>query len=340
MNRKKAILIILLILLIIISVIILNLIQKKTINNNNNDNNIEEIVQISTYDNPIVPTGFSKVETETASWQLNENNKPEGWNKGLVIEDEKGNQFVWVPVDNKESGYIIEELEENTWDDDLPKAVEDEKVQIIKYGGFYIARYEAGVAEYMQVDNTNINSMANNKIGVPVSKSGVRPWNYIEYKKAKQNAESMYDNDSYKSGLMTNAQYNTILNWLKNTGYELKDSYKFGNYNNSINFKFTGLYSLDNGTNYEYANDLEKYNINPNEKNKNHNIILSCGAVKRHITNNIYDLFGNLHEMTTRYGKGYCEAVGGTYNDIHSITKTKYSYPTNVVGFRVVLYII
>ena len=55
----------------------------------------------SSYNNPIVPEGFKKIETDTASWEL-ENGIPKGWNSGLVIEDEIGNQFVWVPISDKE----------------------------------------------------------------------------------------------------------------------------------------------------------------------------------------------------------------------------------------------
>ena len=297
------------------------------------------ITNIEGAKNPVVPAGFKKVDTDTAKWE-SEDDFVTDYDKGLVIEDEKGNQFVWVPIDNKVASYTIEKLEENVWDDNLPEGVNSEKSQIAKYGGFYIARYEAGVAEDMQETNTNITTMVNNKIGIPVSKKGVRPWDYIEYKKAKQNAESMYNSNTLKSGLLTNAEYKAVLNWLENTGYELNASYKFGNYNNSLNFTFTGLYSKDDGKNYEYADNIEKNSVKQEKGNAVKDIILSCGAADKNVTNNIYDLFGNLHELTTRYGKGYCEAVGGTYNDIHSITKTNFNSPTDIVGFRVVLYML
>ena len=49
--------------------------------------------------NPVIPKGFKTVDTESAKWVYIDNNKQvvQGWNDGLVIEDEKGNQFVWVP---------------------------------------------------------------------------------------------------------------------------------------------------------------------------------------------------------------------------------------------------
>ncbi len=33
------------------------------------------------YNNPIVPEGFKKVESALASWKLDEDGKPLGWNK-------------------------------------------------------------------------------------------------------------------------------------------------------------------------------------------------------------------------------------------------------------------
>ena len=45
-----------------------------------------ELKRISTYNKPIVPERFKKVETETASWEEIEG-IPIGWNNGLVIED-------------------------------------------------------------------------------------------------------------------------------------------------------------------------------------------------------------------------------------------------------------
>ena len=282
--------------------------------------------------NPVVPEGFKKVDTDIAKWNV-EKGIVTDYDKGLVIEDEKGNQFVWVPVDREISTYAITELEEDTWNDELPTGIKNESDQIKKYGGFYIARYEAGVPEDMQGNNTNISNMTNNKLGIPVSKKGVRPWDCIEYKKAKQNAESMYNTDKLKSGLVTYDQYNTILNWLENTQNN-------GNSYNLSSNTFTGLYSKDNGKNYEYAENLEINDINFDKGNVNRNIIFSCGILQTRETNNIYDLFSNLYELITRYGKGYCDIVGGTYNDIYLSKKLKYTSPQYNIGFRVVLYMI
>ena len=54
--------------------------------------------RISKYNNPIVPNGFNKLETDVASWDIDESGVPKGWNNGLIIQDNIGNEFVWVPV--------------------------------------------------------------------------------------------------------------------------------------------------------------------------------------------------------------------------------------------------
>ena len=52
-----------------------------------------------TANNPIIPKDFYPVNTEKAKWAYdNTNNKVTDVDEGLVIMDEKGNQFVWVPV--------------------------------------------------------------------------------------------------------------------------------------------------------------------------------------------------------------------------------------------------
>ena len=113
-RNKKIIVLITSLLLIGIIAFLLCLGNKKGKNLNNNiliDNNqINDNIQVekvSTYNNPIVPEGFKKVETDFASWKL-ESGIPKGWNKGLVIEDDIGNQFVWVPVNLENVVYYPE----------------------------------------------------------------------------------------------------------------------------------------------------------------------------------------------------------------------------------------
>lgn len=281
-----------------------------------------ELKRISTYNNPIVPEGFEKVETETASWEL-EDGIPRGWNNGLVIEDEIGNQFVWVPVKR-----LL--FNEKITDTDM------EFKQVYQYGGFYVARYEAGIPqEYIEkIGEKELKTTFNNKVGIPLSKKGEIPWNYIDWSKANESAINMYKDNQYViSDLISDRQWDYTANWLAECGYNVEDCREWGNYSN-VNFEFTGYYSTDAKT-FTYAENKIK---------QTHNMILSTGATERNKANNIYDLAGNLVEFidvneksTNKYDRG------GYYDNISRVgvgsdARIDISEGNDRQGFRVVLY--
>lgn len=329
MKKKKLLSIIILIFIIIISILIYFV---SDLRKNGNTSNIDTIDQISTYNNPIVPGGFKKVETDSASWDL-ETGIPKGWNNGLVIEDEIGNQFVWVPVQEitydvllKQNNYNKQELEQKE------KQLEKYNQQIQRYGGFYIARYEAGVSEEMQNNVSNISEKTNDIKGIPVSKHGQIVWNYISLKNAKKNAQNMYNNENVESDLMSPIQWITIMQWIHNSGFDIIEAKEWGNFSN-VNFSFNGYYSIDYGKTYKYGENILK---------TRYNMILSTGATERNKSNNIYDLGGNVREYTDGWvrDRGYYSA-GGHYDNIgtHIYTLSLIGVePLEKLGYRIVLY--
>ena len=341
MNKKKVVILIIGLLLIGIIVSFLYFGNKKSEEPNNNtliDNNLQtndniQIEKISTYNNPIVPEGFKKVETDFASWKL-ENGVPKGWNKGLVIEDNIGNQFVWVPIDLENLHYDSYYLSvREQYKKESLNIQNNEDIQILKYGGFYVARYEAGVPKEKQNNLENISVNTNNVIGVPVSKKGSIPWNYIDAENAEKSAKSMYNLSHLKSGLLTNKQWEGIMQWLNGCNYNVyENSSEWGNHSD-VNFEFSGYYSTDHGKNYQYGKEKMK---------REYNMILSCGATDRNMANNIYDLAGNLREYVTGNSNSNYEAAGGYYDNIHQSAYGSggYSQASNQIGFRVVLSII
>ncbi|MDD2376825.1 MAG: hypothetical protein PHD15_05225 [Clostridia bacterium] len=174
--------------------------------------------QAATYQNPIIPTGFKAINDGTV-W-------PTDWNTGLVIEDASGNQFVWVPVDGENVSYAKNftyptnygATSLNTTDDELPDEVTSETNQITKYGGFYIARYEAG-----------------NSSNILVSKKNATVWSNISYDNAKLNSELMYTTSEVKSGIITGTQWDTTMEWINDSGKSVIDSRTWGNHSNSLN---------------------------------------------------------------------------------------------------------
>lgn len=282
------------------------------------------------YNYPIVPNGFNKVDTANAKW-IEQNGEIKDWNKGLVIEDEIGNQFVWVPIDLNTIHYDEEKVKYNyAYNTNKLDSNIMEENQILKYGGFYVARYEAGVPEELQNILNNIDETTNNIVSQPVSQAGIKPWNYISYSNALNSAEKMYsENNTVKSQLITIKQIEAIGYWLNQSGYNVENPAEWGNYSN-VNFKFTGLYSDDHGRSYKYGEEKSK---------ENDNIILATGITDRNMANNIYDIVGNLCEYIFQNNSS---AFGGYYDNIslYSYSSILPSYtPNSQTGFRVVLYI-
>ena len=126
-------------------------------------------VNLENCKNPYIPDGFSYVEGE--------------WNTGFVIEDEKQNQFVWVPCTNKgnEEGIPVLEkakfkINNTNWSNCYEEEdYEEFLMSSLENGGFYISRFEVGKEEE-----------------IPVSKFGATIWRNINREEAKEKAEMMY----------------------------------------------------------------------------------------------------------------------------------------------------
>ncbi len=259
------------------------------------------------YYNPIIPKGFDILETEDASWEVVEDENlgkiVKGWNDGLVIQDRYGNEFVWVPVDGTDVKYEKKIYSNNEArvtnlsvlsESVLPNNI-DEEEQIKKYGGFYIARYEAGINE-----NTTDSKMKNalktasmdarNIEGIPVSKKNQVPWNFIDYGNAKKNSENMYKTQYVQSVLVTGNMWDTILKWLENDGVNVETgSNEWGNF---INSTIPGIteYSTDDGATWQ--------KVNQTIKGTSDIWLLKTGHTDYTKRKNIYDISGNLWEWT------------------------------------------
>lgn len=231
------------------------------------------------------------------------------YDSGAVIQDKDKNEFVWIPIDEKntysrwmfESSDQIskEDLEELNLKDINSYNIEFD-ASVEKYGGFYVARYEAG-----KESGKNI----------PVSKANVLPWTKIIWSKAKQLSTEMYqENDYFETDLINSYAWDSICNWLENSGKNVNDSTEYGNYQNSRD----GL-----------------------------NRIVETGSNEKWKINNIYDMAGNAWEYTTEeYGqheKYHIGRGGGYWNEgnLYPIS-TRGTSDDNAdinIGFRVVMYL-
>ena len=184
------------------------------------------------------------------------------------------------------------------------------------YGGFYIARYEAGDGDANGTPRSSSSSNSN----TVVSKKGAIVYNYISQPDSITRAESMYTG---KSKLISGAGWDRTLNWLIETKAKTEneifvDSSSWGNYSNS-------------------AGDAK---TNSGEGNMN----FTTGRNASWKANNIYDFAGNVEEWTT---EAYCSDIrvlrGGDYNCTSVLVSNRvnvFPYDSYIrLGFRPVLYL-
>lgn len=277
-----------------------------------------------------------------------------------------GNQFVWIPCttnssDTSKTLYTKTSWGKQNveWDTTTPKA---EVQQIEKYGGFYVGRYEAGLASTITEFTTNQKHTGSNQVynldGVPQSKAGVVPWMFIDWTHSKANAESMYNNNYVSSGLITGTQWDVILNTLINktdlTSTDMTNSSAWGNYmNNSISY--TGrLARADYGTTNSSEWTLKPFGTlttgTTTTYSSNNGDLLTTGASSTTEKYHIFDIAGNLWEWTeedSHYATSgqHCVIRGSgcfyeandypaCYRSSHPIIRTAIH-----IGFRAVLYI-
>ena len=321
---------------------------------------------------------------------------------GLVISDKfgddddntkGGNQFVWVPCKGT-AGVIYEKTA--SADDKYGLASSWKKYEshgvyyneykdwtdyggdfnsVNKYGGFYIARYEAGVpsnasfyadsngATYVTDKDTNVLD----KGYKPVSKKNNQVWNFVYQQTAKELGKRMYEgNDVVTSQLIDSYAWDTTVDWMEKEANGIGDnSTGYGNYCNSGIKFLDSIYAVHQYNNVWVASSIYKRGdgIATEYTELATGVTAIEGSSSQNKVKNIYDMAGNMWEWTTEVGNhsstetlltkdeanvaSYSVLRGGSfYNQgLADPISRRYGYnstSTNFglgVGFRVVLYI-
>lgn len=178
----------------------------------------------------VVPAGFKIVSDDTT-------NNAQTVEQGIVVEDEKENQYVWIPCTTEESEtklqykrteWDVEDdngtraskdeltLENSICSDDdiangltterkkeIVEQVKKEKLSISKYGGYYIGRYEVG-----------------NKDNTAVIKAEQEPYTDIVWYQAYELAKGIGGGKGATTYLCSSYAWDTAINFIQNTGTE------------------------------------------------------------------------------------------------------------------------
>ena len=278
----------------------------------------------------IIPKGF----------KMSNKKEEQSIANGLVIQDETGNEYVWVPVENEDGTLVRTEWSNNeptgTISSDYTETLPDDLVNSVKtYKGFYIGRYEAGCKD-------NPRTSREDTLTDVLTKRGLYPYNYVNYDNAVNQTAKMYT-DKTKYGVVATLPYGAMwdetLRFVKDDDHNVTNSTNWGNYYNTT-FKFTGKYcESPNATLPTYTEGTKI------DKPENKEWLLTTGASERNKAKNIYDLAGNVFEWTQESkSTSYRVYRGGSYysyggNPVSSRSSVGPSITSFNVGFRPALYI-
>ena len=261
--------------------------------------------------------------------------------EGIVIEDDAGNQFVWIPVGEynvsttiNSSGKLTNELTRREWADKNvvaePTPVNGDAAiagrNVEEYNEYYYGEGNENSVAKDQIEGFKTSSITNKGFYIGryeqgegnVCKAGVNPYAEITRDNAKTQAEAMYNRNSYViSELISSYAWDTALNFICQTNEE--------------------GYKLATTTDSTYGN------IGTKDKTQ-------TGEYRADNYSNIHDFLGNCSEWTTEYSNYSNDKdsfpcayrVGTYYYDGYSAASRYYGStgPSSAYGsFRLQLYI-
>ena len=323
-----------------------------------NENNWSKAYDIETTyvdkngDTAYIPQGFKVSKLSTLNTI----------NKGLVIKNATtGDEYVWIRVPTRilkdltriediekalqeySSDYKIEGCEDKWYEgcgiatETAYNELKNTMLQSIKTnGGFYVGRYEAGVG------NDTPRSSSADSSGIPISKKDQYCYSWITVDQAQPLATQVTCSGRNTS-LMFGLQWNLICKFIEESGMKtkdeiMKDSSSWGNYKNA------GFFVKNVEGKEDYNGNTQ--NLDVFEKGENVSRKLSTGITDRNKVLNIYDLAGNMNELTLELQTNTNKVVlrGGDSSQNGAVKCFSYFSPIikennyAVVGFRVTIF--
>lgn len=183
-----------------------------------------------------------------------------------------------------------------------------EILQIQKYSGFYVGRYEAGTSEITLANNVKFENAStgwgwmNEKFvsskvtsGKITSKAGEIPYYHSDYTTAVDMTVNMYHTNYVQSGLMTGTMWDLIMRFVTEDpgNYsDLKNNSIWGNSNNNT----TVIYTAGQGR-YMTVNSSDGSTENAKVSDSSYHYGIRTTASSEGVKKkNMYDLAGNLWE--------------------------------------------
>ena len=265
-----------------------------------------------------------------------------------------GYSDVYYP-DDKNVGWFADATAYNNLKNSMLKSVYEN-------GGFYVGRYEAGIAENRTSEGpTNLDEKYTIEgMLTPVSKADAYPYTYVTRTQA-QNLASNVNSGTKTSSLMFGVQWDLVLAFMQNKeniedSTLTQDSTTIGNYRDStFQLSQTGQYAVY--SNYSLSSTwnpstTSTTNFVDSSRNKiakssdGNGILVTTGTSEKNKVMNIYDIAGNVWEWTlekTSNSNSPC-GRGGNFDHAGSGEPAAYRYGISTyysyyrLGFRVSLF--
>ena len=258
---------------------------------------------------------------------------------------------VYYP-DDKNVGWFADATAYNNLKNSMLKSVYEN-------GGFYVGRYEAGIAEN-RTSKSATNSDGKHTIEgmpVPVTKADAYPYTYVTRTQA-QNLASNVNSGTKTSSLMFGVQWDLVLAFMsKYTVKITSNSTTIGNYRDSeFQISETGKYAtMSNWTLSSTWNPSTRLTTNFVDSSRNKiaqysdgkGILVTTGTSEENKVMNIYDIAGNVWEWTLEkasraslpcaFRGGSC-LYAGSINPAASRSSNSTGDSFIDVGFRVSLF--